>query len=155
MYRSGTVVFLAAAVFVDALSAAAPSATSRPEIFSIRPNEGAAGAVVKIGGTGLGQTRDVLLCVGRTGRKAQFKVNSDSELEVTVPLYLSAGKTATVVVITPRGATVGMPVRTTVRYETHGRIGWKENTATRRTTRRLQTRRRNAWHAPTFQGPMG
>lgn len=81
----------------------------RPEIFSFSPAEGPAGTVIKVKGTGFEHTRYVLFCTERTGRYAQFKVVSESELEVTTPPYLRGGVAATLAVVTPNGATVGMP----------------------------------------------
>jgi hypothetical protein len=80
-----------------------------PEIFAIDPPEGSAGTVIKVTGSGFDRTRHVLFSARRTGQQAKFKVVSDTELEVTAPPYFRAGTTATLVVVTPNGATVGMP----------------------------------------------
>ena len=89
--------------------AAPPPKPASPEIFSFTPAEGPAGTVIKLKGTGFDHTRFVLFCTERTGRNAQFKVVSDTELEVTAPPYLRSGVAATLVVVTPNGATVGVP----------------------------------------------
>jgi len=98
---------------VVALSASAqaarPQKPSAPEIFAINPGEGPAGTVIKVAGTGFERTRYVLFAAGRTGQKANFKVLSDKELEVTAPTYLRGGTSATLIVVGPNGATVGMP----------------------------------------------
>ena len=89
---------------------AAPSKkSSAPEIFSIIPGEGPAGTVIKVTGTGFERTRYVLFSAGRTGQQAKFKVISDHQLEVTAPTYLRGGTSATLIVVGPSGATVGMP----------------------------------------------
>jgi hypothetical protein len=80
-----------------------------PEIFSIDPGEGPAGTIVKVTGSGFEHTRYVLFAAGRTGQQAKFKVLSDKELEVTAPVYLREGTSATVVVVTSSGAAVGVP----------------------------------------------
>lgn len=85
------------------------AADAAPEIFSVTPNEGAAGDVVRIAGRRLNDTRGVLFVVGRTSKAAEFEINSDRELAVTVPDYFLADESATLVVITSKGATVGMP----------------------------------------------
>src|SRR5690348_14599121 len=96
-------------IVTDSVVAALPPKPSNPEIFSFNPAEGPAGTVIRLKGTGFERTRYVLFCTGRTGRNAQFKVVSDSELTVTAPPYLRSGVEATLVVITPTAATVGMP----------------------------------------------
>jgi hypothetical protein len=80
-----------------------------PEVFAIDPPEGSAGTVIKVTGSGFDRTKHVLFSAGRTGQQAKFRVVSDTELEVTAPPYFRAGTTATLVVVTPNGATVGMP----------------------------------------------
>jgi hypothetical protein len=52
---------------------------------------------------------------------ARFKVVSDSELEVTAPPYLRGGVAATLVVVTPTGATVGMPPSVLEVGSSHGK----------------------------------
>src|SRR5205807_1304396 len=95
---------------LPAVAAAAPSQKkSAPEIFSISPNEGSAGQLIKVRGAGFEQTRYVLFCAGRTGQQARFKVLSDAELEVAAPPYFRAGTSAVVVVAGPNGATVATP----------------------------------------------
>src|SRR5262249_7516238 len=91
------------------VEAARPPKPVAPEIFSISPGEGPAGTVIKVTGTGFEHTRYVLFAAGRTGQPAKFKVVSDTELEVTAPKYLRGGTSATLAVVTPNGATVGMP----------------------------------------------
>jgi hypothetical protein len=98
-----------------------------PEIFSIDPSEGPAGTVVKVTGSGFEHTRYVLFAAGRTGQQAKFKVLSDKELEVTAPVYLREGTSATVVVVTGSGAAVGVPASVLeVDHRQHG----GRNTAT-------------------------
>ncbi len=94
---------------LSAVTCAAPPPKPLPEIFAIDPPEGSAGAVIKVTGSGFDRTKQVLFSAGRTGQQAKFKVVSDTELEVTAPPYFRAGTTATLVVVTPNGATVGMP----------------------------------------------
>ena len=101
--------FAIALFITNPLTAAPPQKPPRPEIFSFTPSEGPAGTVIKVKGTGFEQARYVLFCVERTGRNAHFKVVSDTELEVTAPPYLRGGVAATLVVVTPNGAAVGMP----------------------------------------------
>lgn len=100
---------------------------STPEIFSINPGEGPAGTVIKVTGTGFERTHYVLFSAGRTGQQAKFKVISDRELEVTAPTYLKGGTSATLVVVTPNGATVGMPASV---LEVDHRLRGRNNTAT-------------------------
>jgi hypothetical protein len=95
--------------------AAAPAALAldaAPEIFSVTPNDGAAGDMVRITGRHLSDTRGVLFVVGRTSKAAEVEITSDRELAVTVPDYFLADEQATLVVITSKGATVGLPPST-------------------------------------------
>lgn len=103
--------YLAALVLL-ATARTSVAADTTPEIFSVTPNEGAAGDTVRIAGRHLNDTLGVLFVVGRTSKAAEFEVNSDRELEVTVPDYFLADESATLVVITSKGATVGMPPST-------------------------------------------
>jgi hypothetical protein len=96
-------------VTLAAVACAAPAPKLLPEIFAIDPPEGSAGTVIKVKGSGFDHTKQVLFSAGRTGQQAKFKVVSDTELEVTAPPYFHAGTSATLVVVTPNGATVGMP----------------------------------------------
>jgi hypothetical protein len=100
---------LATGTALGTRAAAAAADKSAPEIFSLSPNEGPAGAKIKVRGNGFKGTRYVLFCAGRTGRTAKFKVISDSELEVTAPPYLRAGLSAMLAVVTSSGATIAMP----------------------------------------------
>ncbi len=102
-------VFAAVAALSATAEAARPAKSSAPEIFGINPGEGPAGTVIKVTGSGFERTRYVLFAAGRTGQQAKFKVVSDKELEVTAPTYLRGGTSATLAVVTPNGATVGMP----------------------------------------------
>ena len=88
---------------------AAPPPKPAPEIFSLVPSEGPAGQAIELKGSGLKPTRHVYFCFGRTVREAKFKAVSDDELQVTAPPFFRSGVAATVVVVTPNGATVGMP----------------------------------------------
>lgn len=104
--------FRAAVCVLVALAAMRPASAAElpgPEIYNIQPDEAAAGDVVRITGDHLGETRDVIFCVGATTKRASFEVVSDRDLDVVVPDYFLPGRMATVAVITPRGATVGMP----------------------------------------------
>jgi hypothetical protein len=92
-----------------AAARAAQDPKPAPEIFAIDPPEGSAGTIIKVTGAGFEHTKQVLFSAGRTGQPAGFKVISDTELEVTAPPYFRAGTAATLVVVTPGGATVGMP----------------------------------------------
>jgi hypothetical protein len=51
----------------------------------------------------------VYFCVGRTVREAKFKIVSEKQLQVIAPPFFHSGASATVVVETPSGVTVGMP----------------------------------------------
>jgi hypothetical protein len=96
----------ATGVVLGAMFSAVASAAPPPKID---PPEGSAGTVIKVTGAGFDHTKQVLFSAGRTGQQAKFKVVSDTELEVTAPPYFRAGTTAALVVVTPNGATVGMP----------------------------------------------
>jgi hypothetical protein len=111
MFRCCVTSAIAMLVFAFSTSAhaARPQKPAAPEIFSINPSEGPSGTPIKITGHGFERTRYVLFAAGRTGQQAKFKVNSDTELEVTAPTYLHGGTSATLIVVTPNGATVGMP----------------------------------------------
>jgi hypothetical protein len=107
--RLAVIGILKLAALSSIVEAARPPNPAAPEIFSISPGEGPAGTVIKVTGTGFERTRYVLFAAGRTGQQAKFKVISDKELEVTAPKYLRGGTSATLAVVTPNGATVGMP----------------------------------------------
>lgn len=98
-----------AALAVLACAAPAIAAPNGPEIYSITPNEGAAGDTIQIKGRALRETTQVIFAVGSTSKPAKFKAVSDKELEVVVPDYYLPEASATVAVITRAGATVGMP----------------------------------------------
>ncbi|HEX5444712.1 MAG TPA: hypothetical protein VFW87_12810 [Pirellulales bacterium] len=104
-FRAIVCVMVALAAMRQAPAAELPG----PEIYNIQPNEAAAGDVVRITGDDLGETREVIFCVGSTTKRAAFEVVSDRDVDVVVPDYFLPGRTATVAVVTPRGATVGMP----------------------------------------------
>ncbi len=108
-WKTTAAVWLATGLAMCAIVHAARAPKTAPEIFSIDPSKGPAGATVKVTGTGFERTRYVLFAAGRTGQQAKFKVVSDKELEVTAPPYLREGTTATVVVVTANGAAVGVP----------------------------------------------
>jgi hypothetical protein len=93
-----------------------------PEIFALSPESGSAGCTIAIKGKGLKTTQHVLFAVGRTVRKAFFRIISDAELQVTAPECYRPGAAATVAVLTPSGLTVAMPAAVqVVRTRTHGR----------------------------------
>src|SRR5262245_38773076 len=100
---------LCSVVALSAVAHAGRTVTNAPEIFSIDPSEGPAGTIIRVSGAGFEKTRYVLFAAGRSGQPAKFKVLSDRELEVTAPTWLRAGTSATVVVVTGRGAAVGIP----------------------------------------------
>jgi hypothetical protein len=125
--RTPAVLSLVIGFVLCAIVHAARLSKNAPEIFSIDPGEGPAGTVVKMTGSGFQSTRYVLFAAGRTGQQAKFKVLSDKELEVTAPIYLREGTSATVVVVTSSGAAVGVPASVLeVDHRQHG----GRNTAT-------------------------
>src|SRR5262245_60639904 len=92
-----------------------------PEIYSIEPESGPAGTPIHLSGKGLSSTGRVLFAVGRTIRRAEFKVVSDREIDVLAPEYYRSGAAATVVVFTRQGAAVAMPATVqTVRSPVQG-----------------------------------
>lgn len=101
-----------AAVLAMLVLAAGARAAGPPEIYTVSPNEGAAGDTILLKGRRFSGTIQVIFAVGSTSKKAAFKVMSDKELSVTVPDYYLPDRTATLVVITGAGATVGMPAST-------------------------------------------
>lgn len=90
-----------------------------PEIFSLEPDAAPGGAEIVITGKGLRNTRQVLFVFDPPRqnyhwpylvvRAAKYLVVSDRALKVATPERLTAGESATVVVITKEGATVGAP----------------------------------------------
>jgi hypothetical protein len=92
-----------------------------PEIYLIDPESGPAGTPIRVSGKGLSSTGRVLFAVGRTIRRAQFKVVSDREIEVLAPEYYRSGEAATIVVFARQGAAVAMPATVqTVRSPVQG-----------------------------------
>ena len=103
---------LSAAILAMLSLAHGARAAGPPEIYTVTPNEGAAGDTVRLKGRRFVGTTQVIFAVGLTSKKAPFKVLSDKELSVTVPGYYLPDRSATLVVITRSGATVGMPAST-------------------------------------------
>ena len=80
-----------------------------PEIFSIAPESGPAGTPIQVTGKGLKTTGRVVFAIGRSVRRARFKVVSDHEIEVLAPECYRSGAAATIAVFTERGVAVAMP----------------------------------------------
>lgn len=99
-------------------AAAKPPAIEPDErltISSIVPNEGAAGAMLRLHGKGFTGTKKVTFIVQSLAEKdAVFKVISDEELSVIAPEYLEAGLEAAVLVHSDAGVTVSTPNADTV-----------------------------------------
>jgi hypothetical protein len=97
------------------------TASAGPEIFSIEPESGPAGTPIQFKGKGLGTTWRVVFAIGRTIRRASFKVVSDQEVRVLAPECYRPGAAATVAVFTEPGAAVAMPATVqTVRSPVQG-----------------------------------
>ena len=86
-----------------------PARAAGPELFSITPNSAPAGAKLSVQGKGLKDSQQVLFVFDGRANPADFKTVSDRELEVVATNCLTAGTTATLLVITAQGATVGLP----------------------------------------------
>ncbi len=98
--------FLAVAVLTLLL---ATRVCAAPELFGIDPETAPAGTKLTFKGKGLAKTRHVLFAVGRTVKPAQFRIVSDSELEVIAPDYFRPQAQATVAIFGSDGVTVAMP----------------------------------------------
>jgi hypothetical protein len=84
-------------------------AFAAPEIYSLDPETGPAGTPITLKGKGLATTHHVVFAVGRTVKRATFRVVSDRELQITAPEYYRPQAAATVAVFTRQGAVVAMP----------------------------------------------
>jgi hypothetical protein len=103
-----------------------PLAWASPEIFALSPESGPAGCSIAIKGKGLKTSRHVLFAVGRTVKRASFRIISDAELQVIAPEYYRPGAAATVAVLAPSGLTVAMPAAVQVVRTRTGGLGSRE-----------------------------